>query len=208
MSLPPEYPTSPAPLPPKKTNWVLIGCGGCLGLIVLGCIGFGALFYVGVKSIKNSGPYLQALQSAQNTPAVQEELGVPITPAGFMPTGSVHVTNDTGDADINFAISGPKGKGNVSCKAAKAGGVWQIQEENVTVQGSGKVIPITGGGDAPASGGAGITPSTPESAAEAPSSPAAPSAPAASAPAAATAPDSSSPESPADAARGVSKQAH
>ena len=33
----PPPPMSPAPgaLPPKKTNWWLIGCGGCLGLIVV-----------------------------------------------------------------------------------------------------------------------------------------------------------------------------
>ena len=60
------------PLPPqgpqKKTNWWLIGCGGCLGLVILGMLGFGAIFYGVIKVIKSTEPYKTALTAASNSP--------------------------------------------------------------------------------------------------------------------------------------------
>ena len=138
MSQPPPPVGAP---PPKKTNWVLIGCGGCLGLIILGAIAGVAIFFGVLKVIKSSDAYQTALNGAVNSPLVQEELGTPIT-AGMMPQGSVNTTNDTGNADLTIPISGPKAEASIHYRATRANSVWTVSEHKVTVKGSGKEIDL------------------------------------------------------------------
>src|SRR4051812_35845591 len=100
MSMPPP-PIAPAPgaLPPKKTNWWLIGCGGCLGVILLGVLIAVGIYFAAAKAVKSSDAYALAVKNTQDSPEVQEKLGTPIT-AGSMATGAVKVTNDSGVAAL------------------------------------------------------------------------------------------------------------
>ncbi|MEP6672845.1 MAG: cytochrome c oxidase assembly factor Coa1 family protein [Chthoniobacter sp.] len=138
--------SSTPPVPPaKKTNWWLIGCGGCLGLMVLALIGGGAIFMGVLKIIKSSGPYQTAVAGATASPEVQAELGTPIEP-GFMPQGNVN-TNDsggtsTGTADLTIPLKGPKASGSLHYAATKDGGDWVVSDFTVTVEGSGKKIHV------------------------------------------------------------------
>ena len=141
-------PTPPFPqaTPPKPKNWWLIGCSGCLVLIVLGIIAGGAIFYGVVKVIKSTEPYQTALTAATNSPEVQEELGTPIEP-GFMPQGSVNSNSDGGvtieTADLTIPLKGPKASGSVHYAAKKAAGDWEVSDFTVTVEGSGKKIHLS-----------------------------------------------------------------
>src|SRR5262245_51618992 len=107
--MPPSTPPFPQATPPKQKNWWLIGCSGCLGLIVLGMIAGGVIFFGVVKVIKSTEPYKTALAGATNSAEVQEELGTPIE-AGFMPQGSVNTNTSDGStvetADLTIPLKG------------------------------------------------------------------------------------------------------
>jgi hypothetical protein len=141
-------PPSPPPAVPQKSGsgkkWVLFGCGGCLGLIVL-CVIAGFVlvnFVFGV--IKKSDIYETAFKRAQNSSEVQAALGTPIKD-GFMVSGSVNINNGEGTGDITFPISGPKGEATVVAKGSKSpSGPWQYTLIQVTVTSTGQVIDLTG----------------------------------------------------------------
>ncbi len=56
--------------------------------------------------------------------------------------GSIHTSGDTGDANLNIPISGPKGKGTIFVTASKSGGIWYYSKMNVHVDGTGEEIDI------------------------------------------------------------------
>jgi len=138
---PPIPPLAPA----KQTNWWLIGCGGCLGLTLLGVLGCGLFLFGIVSVIKSTDPYKTALTAATNSPEVQAELGTPIK-AGFLPQGNVNsnfsngVTTET--ADLTIPLKGPKASGSLHYAASKAGGDWKVSDFTVTVDGSHKQIHV------------------------------------------------------------------
>lgn len=138
-------PSAPPPMPAKSgggSKWVLLGCGGCLVLIVLGALFAGgiAMFVFGV--IKSTDVYQTALKRAQNSSEVQAALGTPIE-AGMLVSGSVNTNNGQGTADINFSISGPKGTGTVIARASKEpGGTWMYSILQVNITGTGQVIDL------------------------------------------------------------------
>lgn len=136
----PETPPVPSA---KKTNWWLIGCGGCLTLLVLMVLGIGAIFFGVTKIIKSTEPYQTAVSTAANSPEVQEELGTPITP-GFFIQGSVNSNSSNGTtterADLTIPLTGPKASGHVHYAATKTDGKWNVRDFTVTVDGSGKQI--------------------------------------------------------------------
>ena len=136
-------PTTP---PEKKTNWWLIGCGGCLGLLLLVILGFGALYFGLTQIIKSTDPYKIAVDGATRSPEVQAELGTPITP-GFFIQGNVNsnisngVTNET--ANLTIPLKGPKASGSVHYAATRTDGKWDVRDFSVTVAGSNKTIPVS-----------------------------------------------------------------
>lgn len=140
---------SPSPIPPipsaRKTNWWLLGCGGCLTLIVLGFLAGGAIFYGVMKVIKSTEPYQTALAGATNSPEVQAELGTPIQP-GFMVQGAVNSNisggTTTETADLTIPLKGPKAAGRVHYAATKSDGKWDVRDFTVTVDGTNKTIPL------------------------------------------------------------------
>ena len=142
MNQPPMPPSLPTAAPASgNKKWILLGCSGCLGLFVIAGI-IGAMMVIGItKVIKSTDGYQTALLGAQNSPEVRAELGTPIE-AGFMPTGNVNVTNDSGSANLTFSIKGPKGSGAVHYRATRSGGEWHTQQHDVMIDGSGKVIDL------------------------------------------------------------------
>ncbi|MEZ5384534.1 MAG: hypothetical protein R3F13_03355 [Prosthecobacter sp.] len=72
METPPSIPGSvmppPAPAPAPKSGggkWVLIGCGGCLTLLVLCGLFAAGIFWTVSGAIKSSDAYQEALKRAQ-----------------------------------------------------------------------------------------------------------------------------------------------
>ena len=127
-SLPPFPSSTPPPIPAKKPGarkWVLLGCGGCLGLIVVGAIFSFGIYFAVMNVIKKTDVYAEAFQRAQNSTEVQAGLGTPIT-TGWAFVGSVNYKNNSGTASFTVPLTGPKGEGTLSVKADKsAAAPWQ-----------------------------------------------------------------------------------
>jgi hypothetical protein len=112
----------PAP-PPQKSGclkWVAIGCSI---ILVLGCAALIALFVFVFSVIKRSDVYREALSRSTSDPRVIEVLGTPIE-QGWWVTGNVNLQNNTGNANIDFPISGPKGKAQVHAVATRENDAW------------------------------------------------------------------------------------
>lgn len=102
----------------------MFGCGGCLGLLVLGGVAVAAIFYFVFGAMKKSDVYVEAVKRAQNSTEVQSVLGTPIEP-GWMLSGSFNYENGSGSANFKIPVKGPKGEATVVAVGEKAvGGAW------------------------------------------------------------------------------------
>ena len=132
MTTTPTAPPVPAATPPPQKSgclkWAVIGCGVVIALFAAFCA---VLVFVVFGAIKRSDVYKGALHRAQSDPRVIAALGEPIEP-GFLVTGNVHVDTRSGDAEINFPISGPKGKAKVHAVATLETGQWKYETLTVT----------------------------------------------------------------------------
>jgi hypothetical protein len=100
---------------PKKSSakWWVLGCGGCLGVIVLGAAGFVAfIFFVVTTAIKSTDAYTDAKNRAMESPQVRAAIGEPIT-EGTMFGGNVSNVNGKVSADFKIPLEGPNGKADV-----------------------------------------------------------------------------------------------
>jgi hypothetical protein len=107
-------------------NWIWVVPAGCLIPVVL-CGGFVVLILAIVfGAIKSSAPYTESLAAVKQHPQVRELLGDPIEPEFFV-SGNINVSGSSGDADISYSVSGPKGSGTVYVVAEKAAGEWDFK---------------------------------------------------------------------------------
>ena len=129
---PPPSPVPAATPPPQQKSgclkWTVIGC---FALVVLAAAFCAVLVLFVFGAIKRSDVYKGALRRVQDDPRVVAALGSPVE-AGWVVSGSVHVDNGNGNAEINFPISGPKQKGKVHAVATVENGQWKY--ETLTVQ--------------------------------------------------------------------------
>jgi len=122
-------------------SWAVVIPVGCLG-VLLAVAGLVAVIVVGVFGIiKSSDAYQEAVSKAQASPVVTEALGTPIE-TGIWVSGSINVSNDTGNADINIPISGPNGKGTIHAVAVKESGTWNYSVLEVTIKDTGQQIDL------------------------------------------------------------------
>ena len=142
-------PTPPLPgLPPalqpdqkKKTHWVLWGGCGCLGIVLIGALFSGLMFFGVSKIMKSTGPYETAFKGAAESPLVQAALGTPIE-AGLMPMGNVVTSFDSGSANLTISISGPKGAGTIHFRATRSKGEWHTHEHTVRIERTNELIDL------------------------------------------------------------------
>ncbi|MCB1229414.1 MAG: hypothetical protein KDN19_04070 [Verrucomicrobiae bacterium] len=125
----------------NKKIFALVGCG-CLALI--GAVAAIVAVVIGgaFGMIKKSDPYSESLNRIQNSAAVTEALGSPVEP-GFFVTGNISLENQNGSAQINYSVSGPKGKGHVNVIGDKQGGIWHYSQIQLTVGETGETINLT-----------------------------------------------------------------
>jgi hypothetical protein len=127
---------TPQPLPavvppPTKSGCLKWGLIGCLAIILLGAIGIAAIVVIVFGAIKSSDVYRGARATAQKDPRVIQALGSPVEP-GWWIKGNVNVRDHSGEADIEFPISGPKGNGRVHAVATRESSGWRYSELVVT----------------------------------------------------------------------------
>ena len=75
---------------------------------------------------------------AQHNPEVIAELGEPIE-AGWLASGSIRVSNDSGNAHVAISLSGSKQKGTLYVVAQKQAGQWQFISVIVETVGGKKI---------------------------------------------------------------------
>jgi hypothetical protein len=125
------------PAPPRNwwsRNWKWFVPTGCLTLVLLFCLFIALIFSIVMGSMKSSDAYKQAVAKARANPTVAEKLGTPIA-AGYFVTGNINVQNNSGNADLQIPISGPKGKAVIHAVAIKSAGKWEYSRLTVTIEG-------------------------------------------------------------------------
>lgn len=129
-------------------NWKWFVPVGCLTLLLL-FVAAVCLLMAGVFGMmRRAEPYQHALTTAQSHPQVIAALGQPIEP-GFMVQGNLEIQNDSGSAEINFPIAGPRGEATVYVVAKKTRGEWSYDVLEADI-GSGPRIDLHATAAAPA----------------------------------------------------------
>jgi hypothetical protein len=129
-----------------RRNWKwLIPVGG----IVI--FGFITAFIVLILTlifgaIKSSDVYQGALTKVKANPEIVRELGEPIEP-GWLVEGSININNDSGDANLEIPISGPRKAATVYVIAKKEKGKWNYSSLEVAVDGENKRIDLLSSGE-------------------------------------------------------------
>ncbi len=140
----PVYPS--APIPAQRPGWFarnwkwFVPCG-CATILVAFVAFILAIIGIVMFSMKSSDIYSAGLRKAQSDQQVVRRLGTPIT-AGWWTSGNINVQPGTGNADMTFPISGPKGKATVHAAGIKRGGEWKMQVLQVTFEGSGDTLDL------------------------------------------------------------------
>jgi hypothetical protein len=125
----------------------LIGAVGGLTVVtlVIFCVVFvacfGGIFVLVTGQLKSSEPYQLALEKAQSNPEVVEALGEPIEP-GFWVLGTISTGGISGEADLQFPISGPKNRGMIYITARRENAVWRFYTLAVHVDGQDELIDL------------------------------------------------------------------
>ena len=133
---------TPYPIEPEK-NWFRRHLVATIVMVaVVAGVGLVLALFVGIMSLlKSSDVYRQAVTKAQNTPAIVEALGKPVT-AGWWLSGNINVSGPSGSADLAIPISGPKGRGTIYAVATKQAGQWRFKLLEVAVDGQAQRIPL------------------------------------------------------------------
>lgn len=134
-----SYTLPPVAPPPAKSGGCLkafaIGCGI---IIVLGLAAVLALVVFVFSVIKRSDVYREAYTRATNDPRVVAALGTPIE-KGWWVMGKVNIDDNTGTANIDFPISGPKGSARVHAAASRENDAWSYSALVVRPEGGGEI---------------------------------------------------------------------
>ncbi|HFE66435.1 MAG TPA: hypothetical protein ENJ93_04150 [Chloroflexi bacterium] len=139
-------PDTPSATNLKKGNrpvlWLACGIVTAVLLFIFLCAAFiFGIIAVTFGSMKSSAPYQQALSAAQTNPQAVQALGEPIK-AGFLLSGSINLSGNTGDASLAIPVSGPKGKGTIYVEAEKYDNAWHYSRLELQVDGRPAPIPL------------------------------------------------------------------
>ena len=104
----------------RNWKWVTAVC-------VLGVAGavFGFIMLI-MGLLKSSGAYELAMEHIRNDPRAVAALGEPIRD-GFMPTGSIHTSGPSGEAELNFRLHGPDDSGHAYVYAERRARQWELK---------------------------------------------------------------------------------
>jgi len=116
--------------------WAIWGVVLWLAAIALFGGVFGGVFY----ALKKSEAYQLAVTKLQaNTEAVSA-LGAPISTG--IPSGEISTKDTSGEAKLNFSVTGTKANGELQVEAVKKDGVWSLKVLNLKIDGRDDVIDL------------------------------------------------------------------
>lgn len=140
---PPPLASAPRPTGSWRSRnylWVIVPLAILAGIIAMAGFVAGIIAFV-FGLMRSSDAYQQGLARAQKSPAAIDALGTPVTPGWFV-SGNIEFKDDSGTADIDFPVSGPRGAGDVHVVGTKAAGVWTYSKMDLTLQPSHRVIDL------------------------------------------------------------------
>lgn len=125
-----------------KRNWKwVVPTGGCLGLIVLFALFFGALFF-GISSVlSDSQASIDAMEKVKANPDVIGILGEPIEQNG-MTGGSFHTSNGYKTAEVTIPIKGPNGEATIRVEGEGVEDNWSYDKMLVYISDTDTVIDL------------------------------------------------------------------
>jgi hypothetical protein len=144
-----------------KRNWKWLVPTSFLCMFIF-CCGCPVAIFVGIGGIiRNSEPYLIAMEKIQASPEAQEAFGQPIHDNSWIVLGEINkdLTNGSGNAELRWDLAGPKGKGKAYVKARMTDGKWELETLEVILpdgkkidlhdeDGGNKIPPLQGQGNA------------------------------------------------------------
>jgi len=132
-------PAPGSPVPPAKSGGclkaALVGCGI---ILVLGAAAVLALVIFVFSVIKRSDVYKEAYTRASSDPRVVSALGTPIE-KGWWVMGKVNIEGNSGVANMDFPISGPKGSARVHVSASRDTEAWSYSSLVVRPEAGGEI---------------------------------------------------------------------
>jgi len=119
-----------------QRRWAIWGAVIWVGAIVLFGGLFGGVFY----ALRSSEAYHLAVSRLQANTEAMSALGAPIS-TGF-PSGEISTKNTSGEAKLNFSVTGTKAKGELQVEAVKKDGVWSLKMLKLKIDGRDDVIDL------------------------------------------------------------------
>jgi hypothetical protein len=120
-----------------QRKWAIWGVVLWLVAIALAGSLFGGVFY----ALRNSEAYQLAVTRLQSNTEAMSALGAPISTG--TPNGKISVKGeDSGEANLDFSVTGTKAKGELHVEALKKGGVWSLRVLNLKIDGRDDVIDL------------------------------------------------------------------
>jgi len=113
-------------------NWKWFVPTGCLSILAFFGLLIGGIFFGVTSMMQDSDAYKGALSKAQHNKIVIEKLGAPVETDG-MTSGSINVSGEAGNCDLQIPIKGSKGKGTLFVVATKRG-KWKFEHLSVYIK--------------------------------------------------------------------------
>jgi TonB family protein len=114
-------------------NWKWMLPVGCLGLILVGVVVVGGIFFAAMSAIKSSDVYKGALERARANHEAVALLGEPIKDGWFV-KGNVNFAGSSGTANFEVPVSGPKSSGTLYVRALYEG-AWMYERLDLAPEG-------------------------------------------------------------------------
>jgi hypothetical protein len=120
-----------------QRKWAIWGVVLWIAAVALFGSLFGGIFY----ALGSSEAYKLAVSKLQANTVAMGALGAPISTG--TPNGEISVKGeDSGEAKLDFSVSGTKTNGQLHVEATKKGGVWSLRVLNLKIDGRDDVIDL------------------------------------------------------------------
>jgi hypothetical protein len=123
-------------------TWLIVGAVAavCIALVG-GCVA--AIFFTVSGVLKETDAYRDSVRQLEANAQVMEILGAPVT-AGI-PSGQVHTSGPSGDAQLAIPVTGTKTSGVLYVEATRRMGTWKTDRLELEVAGRAERIVLVGG---------------------------------------------------------------